>query len=100
MVDESLLKRVKPPVVGQPFDGLDLASVGLHGEHQAGGHQPPVDDHGAGAAVAGAAALLAAGKAQLPAHHVQERAMRFHRQLPRLPVYGEANGLRRHGSFR
>ena len=45
-------------VLAEAFDGGDLASGGAKGRHQAGMHRRAVEPDGAGAAVAGIAALL------------------------------------------
>jgi hypothetical protein len=55
------------------LNGLDLAAFGFRAQHQAGTHQPVVEDDAAGAAVAGAAAFLGAGETQPVAQHVQQR---------------------------
>ncbi len=44
-----------------------------HGERQAGIDPPPVDHHGAGAALAVVAALLGAGQVQVLAQGVEQR---------------------------
>src|SRR5438309_8095903 len=56
LIPESLLDRMQRAVrTRQPFDGLDLATIGLNREHGAGFHRLAVDVHRAGAALAGVA---------------------------------------------
>src|SRR5438270_462951 len=57
---------------GQSLDGRDLAAVRLAHRHEAGAHLVAVEAHRAGAAVAGIAADLRAGQAQVLAQHVHE----------------------------
>ena len=47
-----------------------------------------VDDDGAGAAIAGAAAFLAAGQVELVAQHVEQRLLRLAQKLGGLAVDG------------
>ena len=57
------------------LDGGDRLALGLHAEHQARAHQPAVDGDAAGAAVAGGAAFLGAGEAELVAQDVEQRLL-------------------------
>ena len=57
-VVEGLLHRMKRAVLGEPLDGRDPAAFAAEGGHEAGMVGLAVDPHGAGAAVAGVAALL------------------------------------------
>ena len=56
VVVEGLLHRVQLAARGDALDRGDLVPVGLHGQHVARLHAPPVEVHGAGAAVARVAA--------------------------------------------
>ena len=60
-------------VVGQAFDGADLAAGGGGGGHQARGDEPAVDLDRAGSALALLAAVLGAGEAEAFAQHVEQR---------------------------
>src|SRR5260370_1135402 len=51
---------------GQALDGADLAPVDLHGQHGAGLHCPPVDEHRARAAVGRGAAHVRARDPEAP----------------------------------
>ena len=55
------------PCRRQALDGLDRAARDLAHRHQAGADLPAVEQHGAGAAVAGVAADLGAGEAEVVA---------------------------------
>ena len=65
--------------VGQPLDSADLGTRRLRHRHEAGAGGLPVDQHGAGAAVAGVAAHLGAGQAEPVAQH--RRQPRHRRRL-------------------
>ena len=72
MLHEGLLERVQLAVLREPLDGRDASTVELDREGETGVHGAAVGDHGAGAAVAGAAALLRPGEAEVIAEDVQE----------------------------
>src|SRR5262245_11475476 len=72
MFEELALQRMKGVPLGKTLDGLDLAILGLDPEHQAGAYQPAIENDAAGAAVAGAAALLGAGQAEPVAQAVEQ----------------------------
>ena len=59
--------------VGHALDGLDLAAVGLDGEHRAGLGALAVDVDGARAAVARVAADVRAGQPEVVAQEVDEQ---------------------------
>src|SRR5918999_3515230 len=56
----------------EALDGADVAAGGVGGQHAAGGHQDPVQQHRAGAALALLAGVLGAGEAEPLAQHVQQ----------------------------
>ena len=58
------------------FDGEDVGAVVAERQRQAGIDPPPVDQHGAGAALAAVAALLGAGQIQALAQQVEQRDAR------------------------
>ena len=77
----------------QPLDGHDGAAGHLADRHQAGADLPSVEQHGAGAAIAGVAADLGAGEAEIVAQHVGEAARRIARAArPALPFRVNAIG--------
>jgi hypothetical protein len=58
-IEESLLHRMQLAIgAGQPLDRRHLAAGGAEGRHQAAMHRRAVEPDGAGAAIAGVAALL------------------------------------------
>jgi len=60
---------------GQPFDGLDLLRPDHAHRGTTGARRAALDQDRAGAAAALAAAVLAAGQAQVVAQHAQQRAV-------------------------
>ena len=77
MVAERLLQRRQLVAVGEALDGLDRRAVGLDGEQHAALHELAVDDHRAGAAVAGVAADVAAGQVEVVAQEVDQQPARL-----------------------
>ncbi len=75
VAQEGALQAVQP-VGGEALDGGDVAADGGGGRRQAGADRLSVQQHGAGAAVAGVAADLGAGQAQHLAERVREAARR------------------------
>src|SRR5215467_235414 len=65
VADEGVLQRMEDTVVAEAFDGGDGTPARLHGEHEAARHRLAIEMHGAGAAVAGAAALLGHSEAEV-----------------------------------
>src|SRR4051812_21668454 len=90
-IEEGLLHRMRPAVTAEAFDRRDRAPVGAEGRDQAAMHRVAVQQHGAGAAIAGVAALLHAEMAELAQERAQAlagaRALR-----KRLAVDVEAHG--------
>ncbi len=74
---------------GHAFDGGDARAVGLRRQHQAGTHRRAVDQHGARAAVAVAAAFLGAGEPQPLAQQPEQRIAPVGQRLARLAVHLE-----------
>src|SRR5881409_2914973 len=62
VLQEPLLQRMEPLALGHAFDRLDASAADLAAQHEAGAHQPAVQGHAAGAAVARGAAFLTAGE--------------------------------------
>src|SRR5690349_9724531 len=83
----------------QALDRGDLAAVGLHREHRARLHRLAVEVHGAGAAVAGVAAHVGPGHAEILADEVHEQKARFDFGLAHRAVDGHADLVHRHGQF-
>src|SRR5690349_19593495 len=76
MVGERLLQRRQLVALAEALDGLDRRPVGLDGEHHAALHERAVHDHRARAAVAGVAADMAPGEAQIVAQKMDQQAPR------------------------
>src|SRR5208282_3523082 len=62
---ERLLDLRELAVLRLALDRRDGAAVGLRREDEAGVHRPAIEEHGAGAALSGAAAFLRAGEADV-----------------------------------
>jgi hypothetical protein len=77
MLEELALQRMEVVAFGEALDGLDLAILGLDPKHQAGTNQPAVENDAAGAAIAGAAALLGAGQAETVTQTIEQRLVRL-----------------------
>ena len=89
--DERLLQRVQGACPSaQPLDGADRAAARLHGQHQAARDRLAVEVDGAGAAVAGAAAFLGSGQAQVLAQRIEQRHVGLDEHLDGLAVDGAA----------
>src|SRR3954469_18977021 len=74
MLHEGLLDRMQGAVARQPLDGGDLAVARRAERGDARADGLAVDEHGAGAADPGAAAVLGAGQPQVGAEHPEELA--------------------------
>src|SRR3990170_8565483 len=76
VLQEGFLNRMELGADLEPFYGHDLRAIQFAGKHQAGIHRLAVQKNGAGAAVAGAAAFLGAGDADLVAQEIEQETMR------------------------
>ncbi len=99
LLHEALLQRVQFAVLRQALDREHLGAVGLDRQEGAGLHRLAVDVHGAGAAVGGLAADVAAGLLQLLAKDVDQQFPRLDQGLDRLPVQGECDVFLCHVQF-
>ncbi len=81
----------------QAFDGDDIGAVQFAGKNQAGIYRLAVHHHRAGAAIAGAAAFLGAGDADLVAQQVEQESMGLDLAADGFAVEGELN-FRVHGN--
>src|SRR5712691_8542399 len=84
MFQEFSLQRMQIVPARHPLDGLDLVAFCLDRKHQARADQTAVDRHAAGATVARAAPLLAAGQIKLVPPGVEQRELRLTQKLPGL----------------
>ena len=80
VLDERLLQRMQLVVVREPLDGRHLGAIVRDREREACVRPAPVDQHGAGAALAVIAALLRAREAQVLAQQVEQRRARVDEQ--------------------
>ncbi|GLS22780.1 hypothetical protein GCM10007874_58000 [Labrys miyagiensis] len=84
--------------LGQSFDGGDLGAVEARSESEAGIDAPSVDQHGASAALASIAPLLAAGQIETLAQQVEQHYARIIEIDPaQTTIDGEADGKRHEG---
>ena len=90
MVEKSLFQPLGKRVV-EPFDGRDRASLDLTDGGQAGADGRAVDKHRAGAAIAGVAARLDAGDAEIVAQGARQPPRRIAAQFGRRVVEDEAD---------
>src|SRR5262249_27627533 len=70
------------------LDRLDAPAGDFAAQYEAGAHQPAVERHAAGAAVAGGAAFLAAGEVQGVAQDVEQRLFGLAEELDCIAVHG------------
>ena len=87
-----LLDAGKPVALGFALGGADRFSVRPDGEKNTGVHGDIVDEHGARAAFAHAAALFGAGQA-FGAQDFEQRGADVKGKFPRLAVDGAAYGF-------
>src|SRR5206468_8985913 len=73
-VEEGLLHRMRAAISAKPFDRGDGAAFGAEGWDQAAVHRLAVEQHGAGAAIAGVAAFLHAEMAEFAQERPQALA--------------------------
>ena len=96
MLAEHRLHRVQRAVGGgQPLDRGDVRALGLQRQHRAGLYRVAVHMHDAGAALAGVAADMGAGQAEMFAQQLDEQRAAFHLDGLALAVHGKAH--LRHG---
>src|SRR6059036_264217 len=72
--NKRLLDGMQTTAGRKPLDRHDLASLGIGCQDRAGLHRQPVHDHCAGATVAGEAADMSAGKAEVVTQEVGEQS--------------------------
>src|SRR4029078_13053045 len=89
MLVEGLLQRRQLLALAEPLDGLDARAVRLDGEEHAALDERAVEDHRAGAAVAGVATDVAAGEVEVVAEEMDEELARLDVALVRRPVDGD-----------
>jgi hypothetical protein len=81
LINESLLDEVKMLLTCYSLHGCDLVTVGLDRQDRAGLDCYPVQEHRAGTALAGVAANVRTGQANLLAKVLREETSRFNRVL-------------------
>ena len=77
MLTESGLERVEAFPRRQPFDRRHLRVLGLQREHRAALHRPPVEQNGAGPALARVAAGVRPGQPEAVAERVEQQRPRL-----------------------
>jgi hypothetical protein len=80
---ERFLDRMQRGVAAHTLDRRHARAIGAHGQRQARAREPSVDEHGAGAAGALAAAFLGSEQLQAVAQELDQR-----------PVAGDIHALR------
>src|SRR5439155_15063856 len=84
--EKLLLHRMQPLALGNALDGRDALPLRFRREHEARGHQPSVEDHRAGAAVARRASFLGPGKPDLLPARIEQRLRAGAEKFNRLTV--------------
>ena len=92
VLHEGLLHRVHLATLRQSFDGDDITTVGLHGEHGAALHGFTVHMHGARAATGSVATDIGAGETEVLSDVL-------HQQSAWLDVTVAAHAVHFHGDF-
>ncbi|MNT54355.1 hypothetical protein D3C72_1915140 [compost metagenome] len=91
--DEGRLERMQGVAIGEALDGGDFGAVEAGGKGKTGIDAPPIDEHGAGTALAPVTALLRARQVKPLAKKVEQRHARVvERDAALLAVDGEADG--------
>ena len=96
LVEERLLHGVQLPARGEAFDGDDLAALRRAHRRHAGEDRLVVEKHGAGAALAFAAAVFRSRQPQVFAQHFEQGPLGLRVYAARRSVDRKAN--RRHSS--
>ena len=97
--EERGLERRRSVGPGETLDRLDAAAVDLARRDEAGADLLTVEPHGAGTTVAGVAAHLGAGQAEVLAQHVDEAPSPVRSHLDASPVDLESKrGVRDHAA--
>jgi hypothetical protein len=99
MVAERLLQWAQL-LACETLDRLDGGAVGLDREQHAALHERPVDDHAAGAAVAGVAPDVGSGEVEIVAKEVDQQPPRVDLALVHRAVDVDADRLGRDGPGR
>src|ERR1035437_2295038 len=88
MLEDFPLQRVEIMAPRHALDRLDRVTFGFDRKHQARADQATVDHHAAGAAVARAASLFAAGQVELVTQYIQQGELRLAQKLGGLAIDG------------
>jgi len=91
MVVERLLQRVEAAVRGEPLDGPQLGTVGLHCKGGARAGRLPVEQDRAGAADAVFAPCMRPGKSQVLPEEIDKQLARLATAAIGLAVHGQGN---------
>src|SRR5262245_41886089 len=97
MVDERLLQRMQRALGRETLNRGDLGTIAHDGKRQARIDAPPVNEHGAGAALALIAAFFGSRQVQMLAQQVKERCAGIQHEGMTRPVDGQAHRDRLRG---
>ena len=78
-------------IIGHAFNRDDVSTMGLPGQHQAGGHRALIEQHCAGAAFTFTAAVFGAHEGQAFAQDEQQRLTRVSFDSVGFPVDSKLN---------
>lgn len=90
-LDKGSLKPRQLPVGGLPFDRLDHRAVGLDCEDEAGRDRLPVEEHGAGTALADSAAFLRSREVQALTDELEQGHAGGNDDRLEVPVHEDAD---------
>src|SRR4029077_19756202 len=88
---ETLLQWMKLPIVGDTFNGPNLSTFRLNGEHRTRLHRSAIQDHCTGPTIGGVATDMSSGQSQNIADKVGQQAPRLYPGLPLVAVNFTAN---------
>jgi hypothetical protein len=77
MRNKCFLHRMEPATSRHTFDGQNIGAIMADGKRETGIDPPPVDNDGAGAALAAVTAFLGSGQMQAFAKEIEQRDTRI-----------------------
>src|SRR6266446_10999812 len=88
---ETLLQRMKLPIVGHTFNGPNLSTFRLNGEHRTRLHRSAIQDHCTRSTIGGVATNVSSGQSQNIADKVDQQESGLDLCLPVAAVHFNAN---------
>jgi hypothetical protein len=88
---ETLLQWMKLTIVGDTFDGPNLSTFRLNGEHCTRLYRSAIQDHCTGSTIGGVATDMSSGQSQNIADKVDQQEPGLDLCLPVVPVHFKAN---------